>query len=169
MPINICVAGATGWAGSAVTRHILQSGDFQLAGVIARRSVGLDIGEVLGGPPAGIPIVASLEEVLLRQALGEDVERVTREATAAGVMMIPIPRRGIYRRVTGLEAAAGGDGVEEGRVTAKPDTLLLPLPEGRSYLGFIFARGSEAADVERALREGHAALDFVVEREVQIL
>jgi 4-hydroxy-tetrahydrodipicolinate reductase len=64
MPIRICVAGATGWAGSAVTRRILQSGDFQLVGVIARQNAGRDIGEVLGGPAAGIAVVPSLEEVL---------------------------------------------------------------------------------------------------------
>jgi 4-hydroxy-tetrahydrodipicolinate reductase len=64
MPIKICIAGATGWAGSAVTRRILQSSDFQLAGVIARQSAGRDIGEVLGGPAAGIAVVPSLEDVL---------------------------------------------------------------------------------------------------------
>src|SRR3954467_11529510 len=67
MPIKICVAGGTGWAGSAVTRRILQSADFQLVGLIARQSAGRDIGEVLGGPAAGIPIAASLEEVLPAQ------------------------------------------------------------------------------------------------------
>ncbi|MDQ3930783.1 MAG: 4-hydroxy-tetrahydrodipicolinate reductase [Chloroflexota bacterium] len=64
MPIRVCVAGATGWAGSAVTRHILQSTDFQLAGVIARQNAGRDIGEVLGRQAAGVRVVASLEEVL---------------------------------------------------------------------------------------------------------
>ena len=64
MPIKICIAGATGWAGSAVTRRILQSSDFHLAGAIARRSAGRDIGEVLGGPAAGIAVVPSLEDVL---------------------------------------------------------------------------------------------------------
>ncbi|MEA2576131.1 MAG: 4-hydroxy-tetrahydrodipicolinate reductase [Chloroflexia bacterium] len=64
MPLRVCVAGATGWAGSAVTRHILQSSEFQLAGVIARQGVGRDIGEVLGVQAAGVPIVASLEEML---------------------------------------------------------------------------------------------------------
>jgi 4-hydroxy-tetrahydrodipicolinate reductase len=64
MPIRICIAGATGWAGSAVTRHVLQSSDFELVGVIARRSAGRDVGEVLGGTTAGLPVAASLEEVL---------------------------------------------------------------------------------------------------------
>lgn len=64
MPIRICIAGATGWAGSAVTRHVLQSSDFELVGVIARRSAGRDVGEVLGGTPVGLPVAVSLEEVL---------------------------------------------------------------------------------------------------------
>lgn len=64
MPIRVCVAGATGWAGSAVTRHILQSGDYQLAGAIARQGVGRDVGEALGRPAVGVPIVATLDEAL---------------------------------------------------------------------------------------------------------
>ena len=64
MPIKICIAGATGWAGSAVTRHVLQSLDFELVGVIARRSAGRDVGEVLGGTTVGLQVAASLEEVL---------------------------------------------------------------------------------------------------------
>jgi 4-hydroxy-tetrahydrodipicolinate reductase len=67
MPISVCVAGATGWTGSAVTRRILQSSDFQLAGAIARLSAGRDIGEVLGGATAGIAVVQSLAEVLPAQ------------------------------------------------------------------------------------------------------
>ena len=112
---------------------------------------------------------ASLEEVLLRHALGEDVSFYTREAAASGVMMIPIPRRGIYRRVEGVDQARAVSGVEDIRITAKPDTTLVPLPEGKSYLGFIFARGREPAEVDRALREAHARLEFVVERELAVL
>jgi hypothetical protein len=59
--------------------------------------------------------------------------------------------------------------VEDVRITAKPDTTLVPLPEGKSYLGFIFARGREPADVDRALRDAHAQLEFRVERELAVL
>jgi biotin carboxylase len=111
----------------------------------------------------------SLEEVLLRHALGEDVSSCAREQAASGVMMIPIPRRGLYRRVEGVDEATAVAGVEELRITAKPDTMLVPLPEGKSYLGFIFARGQEPRDVDRALREAHARLHFVVERELAVL
>src|SRR5258708_27819914 len=64
MAIRVCVAGATGWTGRAVTGAILASSDFQLVGAIARRQVGVDIGEALGHGRAHVTIVASLEEAL---------------------------------------------------------------------------------------------------------
>jgi 4-hydroxy-tetrahydrodipicolinate reductase len=64
MSIRVCVAGATGWTGSAVTDAILASSEFQLVGAIARRQVGKDIGEALGHESANLHIVASLEEAL---------------------------------------------------------------------------------------------------------
>src|SRR5262249_751590 len=109
------------------------------------------------------------EELLLRHALGEDVADWQREDEASGVMMIPILRRGIYRGVDGVDAAHRVAHVDEVRVTAKPDQLLIPLPEGASYLGFIFARASAAADVERALRDAHARLAFHIAPEFPVL
>src|SRR2546421_12702642 len=64
MTIRVCVAGATGWTGSAVTQAIIASSEFQLTGAIARRQAGKDIGEVLGQGSANVNIVASLEEAL---------------------------------------------------------------------------------------------------------
>ena len=100
----------------------------------------------------------ALEELLLRHALGEDPRPWSREAAASGVMMIPIPRRAVFRGVGGLESAAAVPHVTDISITAKPDQLLVPLPEGASYLGFIFARAASAALVERALRDAHARL-----------
>jgi ATP-grasp domain/L-amino acid ligase C-terminal domain 2/ATP-grasp N-terminal domain len=111
---------------------------------------------------------ASLEDVLIRHAIGEDVRGYRQESMASGVMMIPIPRQGVYRETLGVDAALAVDGVEEVRMTAKPDTLLVPLPEGRSYLGFIFAGGDEPAGVERALREAHGRLRFRIDRELPV-
>jgi biotin carboxylase len=111
---------------------------------------------------------ASLEEVLLRHAVGEDVSGYRRETRASGVMMIPIPARGIFRDVHGVENARAVAGVDSVHVTAKPDTLLVPLPEGRSYLGFIFAHGDDATNAEQALRDAHAQLRFVIDREVPL-
>jgi len=112
--------------------------------------------------------VASLEEVLLRHALGEDVSGYQRESRASAVMMIPIPARGVYRDVQGVAAAQAVTGVDEVRITVKPDSLLIPLPEGRSYLGFIFAHADTPSDAERAVREAHAQLRFLIVREVPL-
>jgi biotin carboxylase len=110
----------------------------------------------------------SLEELLLRHALGEAVA-CPRESSASGVMMIPIPRRGIYRGVEGVDLARAVPHIDDVRITAKPDQLLVPLPEGASYLGFIFARAGRAADVERALRAAHARLRFAIDAEFPVL
>ena len=110
----------------------------------------------------------SLEELLLSHALGESPASWRRERGAAGVMMIPIPRRGVYRGVTGVEAACAVPGVEAIHITAKPDQLLVPLPEGASYLGFIFARAERASDVERALRRAHAHVHCVIDTELPV-
>jgi hypothetical protein len=104
----------------------------------------------------------------LRHALGEDVTSYVREDAASGVMMIPIPKRGVYRSVGGLEEAARVPGIEDIRITAKPDAMLAPVPEGKSYLGFIFARGETPGAVDRALRDAHAQLRFVIDREVVV-
>ena len=111
---------------------------------------------------------SSLEEVLLRHALGEDISRWTPVERAAGVMMIPIPKRGVYRGVTNVEAALAVAGVDEVVITAKADEVILPLPESRSYLGFIFASGDDPARVEQSLRDAHATLAFDIEREIEL-
>ena len=112
--------------------------------------------------------VISLEELLMRHALGEAVA-CQRESSASGVMMIPIPKRGILRGVDGLDEARAVAGIEEIHITAKPDQLLVPLPEGASYLGFIFARGERTGQVEQALRAAHARLVFTIDPEVPVL
>jgi len=111
----------------------------------------------------------TLEDLLLLNALGEDPARHRRERGAAGVMMIPIPRRGFLRGVNGVEAAKAVPQIEDVRITAKQDQLLVPLPEGASYLGFIFARAADTIIVERALRDALMRLAFVIDPELPVL
>lgn len=103
------------------------------------------------------------EEFLLRHALGEQMSEWQRETPASAVMMIPIPRSGVYRRVEGVDAATAVAGVTEIQITAKADQQLLALPEGSSYLGFIFARAARPEDAERAVRDAHARLRFTID------
>jgi len=111
----------------------------------------------------------SLEELLLRHALGESVEALARERAAAGVMMIPIPGAGIFEGVEQLDQAAATAGIEEIQITAKFRQELVPLPEGSSYLGFIFARGPGPEFVEGALRKAHQQLRFVISTSLPVL
>jgi biotin carboxylase len=104
----------------------------------------------------GVP----LEEVIVRHALGEDVSAARLAGPASGVMMIPIPKDGLYESVEGIEAARAVPGIEDVVITAKAGQRLIPLPEGSSYLGFIFARAGSPDEVEMALRRSHAELRF---------
>jgi biotin carboxylase len=105
---------------------------------------------------AGMP----LEELVLRHAIGEDIAALQLAGAASGVMMVPIPRGGLYEDAAGLDDARAVEGVDDVIVTAKAGQMLTPLPEGASYLGFIFARGGDPAAVERSLRSAHAKLSF---------
>ncbi|HEY6002704.1 MAG TPA: ATP-grasp domain-containing protein [Anaeromyxobacter sp.] len=102
----------------------------------------------------------SLEEVLVAHAMGLPLDGIRREARASGVMMLPIPRRGVLHGVGGLDAARGVPGVEDVVVTVPEGREVVPLPEGDSYLGFLFAKGDAPAAVEAALREAHRRLAF---------
>jgi biotin carboxylase len=104
----------------------------------------------------------SLEEIILRHALGIELDTLERERQPAGVMMIPIPGRGVLEAVRGQEAAASVPGIEAVTLTAHLGQELVPLPEGSRYLGFIFARTETPEDVEAALREAHRSLEFEI-------
>jgi biotin carboxylase len=104
----------------------------------------------------------SLEELILRHALGMPIPSLEREAVAAGVMMIPIPGAGVLREVRGVAEAKTVPLVEDVQITAHPGERLVPFPEGSRYPGFIFARGATPGAVEAALRESHRRLSFVL-------
>ncbi len=104
----------------------------------------------------------SLEELILRHALGGgmETESLEREGRAAGVMMIPIPRAGRLDEVLGMEEARAVPGVEDAVIMIPAGQTVRPLPEGSKYLGFLFARADAPAEVEAALREAHGRLDI---------
>jgi biotin carboxylase len=137
---------------------------------VAARPIGGLCARALRFEPRGIRARSSnsLEELLLRLATGEAPAAWVRERAASGVMMIPIPRRGVYRRVDGVDEARQVPGVDDIRITAKTDQVLVPLPEGASYLGFIFARGEHPDQAVDALRAAHARLRFTIDPEVPV-
>jgi biotin carboxylase len=105
----------------------------------------------------------TLEELVVRHALGIEQDSLDRERQSAGVMMIPVPGGGLFRAVRGREAARAVPGVEDVIITAHPGQELVPLPEGSRYVGFVFARAASPEAVEGALREAHRCLEFDVD------
>ena len=111
----------------------------------------------------------SLEDIILRHAVGLPLPALERSHDAAGVMMIPIPKGGMLRGVSGLEEALATRGVTGVEITAPLNQPLTPLPEGASYLGFIFACDEAPEVVEAALRAAHAQLVFRIEPAITLM
>jgi len=126
---------------------------------VAARSIGGLCGRVLTHS-----LGMSLEELILRQVVGEPL-RISGEGGAAGVMMIPIPRRGIYHGIEGLAAAQSVPGITGVTMTVTLGQIIAPPPDGASYLGFIFARAASPTDAEMALRLAHRRLHFDIRPE----
>lgn len=127
---------------------------------VAPRSIGGLCGRVLDHL-----LGMSLEEMILRQAVGELSCIPVAGKAAAGVMMIPIPRRGIYRGVAGLAAAEAVPGITGVAITAEHGQVIAPPPDGASYLGFLFSRAATPAAAEAALRAAHGRLRFDIRAE----
>lgn len=111
----------------------------------------------------------SLEELILRHAVGLPLPSTERISDAAGVMMIPIPKGGILRDVRGVAEAAAVPGVTGVEITAPLNQPLTPLPEGASYLGFIFARAASPELAEAALRAAHERLTFRIDPAISLI
>ena len=105
----------------------------------------------------------SLEHLVLQRALGESPGGPFRgEARAAGVLMIPTPDAGTLRRVEGVMDAGRIPGIREVSITVREGYELTPLPEGGTYLGFVFALGDDPAEVEASLRAAQDAIRVIV-------
>jgi len=125
---------------------------------LAARPIGGRCSAVLHFGDKGV----TLEEIILRHALGMPIPSLQRERQAAGVMMIPIPGAGTLQEVRGVAEAKAVPLIEDVEITAHPGERLVPFPEGSRYPGFIFARGETPAVVEAALRDAHRRLEFVL-------
>lgn len=104
----------------------------------------------------------TLEEVILKHAIGLNISSIQREESASGVMMIPMPGAGILKEVRNIASARQVNGVEDIRITVPLGQTVVPLPEGHRYLGFIFAKNETPQLVEEAISEAHRKLEFVI-------
>ena len=122
-------------------------------------------GRTIGGECGSIFSLASsqsIEALVVASAVGRPPPAVGIEG-AAGVLMIPIPKPGMLRRCDGVAEASRVRHIQAVRISAPPGHELVTLPEGSSYLGFIFSRAETAAQAEAALREAHGKLSFKID------
>ena len=126
---------------------------------VAARTIGGMCGRLLG-----LGTGYSLEALVLLHAMGKRAEIKTTKSSESGlgVLMIPIPRAGILKRVEGLLAAQRIPYISDVSIEVREGYELIPLPEGSSYLGFIFADAPTVKQAEQALRDAHDCLDIVI-------
>jgi 4-hydroxy-tetrahydrodipicolinate reductase len=64
MGIRVCLAGATGWAGSALAKEIFTAPDLELVGAVSRSHAGKALGSVIDQPGNGTPVFSNVAEAL---------------------------------------------------------------------------------------------------------
>ena len=103
----------------------------------------------------------SLEMLILLNALGSVVD-LGRPVGASGVLMLPVERGGVLQSVEGQAEARAVAGITGLSITIPLGQAVRPLPWGDRYLGFIFAEGGDAAEVEFALHHARDRLRPVI-------
>jgi biotin carboxylase len=103
----------------------------------------------------------SLEMLILLNALGGVVD-LGRPVGASGVLMLPVERGGVLQSVEGQAEARAVAGITGLSITIPLGQAVRPLPWGDRYLGFIFAEGGDAAEVEFALHHARDRLRPVI-------
>jgi biotin carboxylase len=156
--VSADAAGALGLVEGPIHAELRVDGDRVWLIEVAGRSIGGLCSRALQFG-AGI----SLEEVILRHALGLEIGGLTREAASSGVMMLPIPRAGVLAGVNGQDEARNVPGIVGLEITVPRGREIRPLPEGDRYLGFLFARGKTPAEVEATLRLAYSRLDIEID------
>jgi len=128
---------------------------------VAARSIGGLCSRVLHFGDRGM----GLEEVILRHACGLPLEAALERSgpAATGVLMLPVPASGMLLGVDGVAQAEEVPGIDGVSLSVPRGETVTALPEGDRYLGFVFAHGDSAADVEASLREAWRRLHVAVD------
>ena len=155
MKTRICVAGVTGWTGSAVASAVIASEDFELAAGIARKRAGEDLGTVLGAAPLGVPLSADLAtaletpfDVLIDFTAPDSVKGRALSTLAAGRHVV-IGTSGLTAAdFSELEAAAIAHGV--GVIAAGNFSITAALAKHCALIAARFLRSCEIIDYAHA-------------------
>ena len=62
--IRVCLAGATGWAGSELARAVGRNADLLLVAAVSRKHAGRTLGEALGEANLGCPVYSTAAQAL---------------------------------------------------------------------------------------------------------
>jgi 4-hydroxy-tetrahydrodipicolinate reductase len=108
MPIRVCLAGATGWAGSELARGIAATRDLMLVAGVSRTHAGRSLGEVLGDPQLACPIYASVAEALANPC--DVFVEYTKPESAKGNILAALER--------GAHVVVGTSGLTDGDFAA---------------------------------------------------
>jgi len=123
---------------------------------VASRTIGGDCGQTLNSDHG-----FNIEELTIALAINKDYE-INSDESCRGVMMMPIKKGGILRRIEGLSDAANVKFIESVDIIIREGNELIPLPEGNQYPGYIFARAETQQEVISALQEAFEKLEIVV-------
>jgi len=121
---------------------------------IASRTIGGDCARLLDNEDF------SVEKLAISLAANLPIPAST-EQRARGVMMIPIKKKGLLKRVEGLLEANKVEHIDKVDIIIRQGHELVPLPEGNQYLGYIFASADTPKQVTSAIRKAYAHLDFI--------
>jgi biotin carboxylase len=124
---------------------------------LAARTIGGQCGQLIE-----FSLQQKLEELVIQGMCGH-LPELTNKADAAGVLMIPITASGILKRVEGLTDAMQVDFIKDVEIHIREGYELVPLPEGSSYLGFIFAQAPDNNKTYEALKSAYQKLRFITQ------
>ncbi|MFT5503977.1 MAG: biotin carboxylase [Gammaproteobacteria bacterium] len=129
---------------------------------LAARTIGGQCGQLIE-----FSMGQKLEELVIQGMCGQ-LPTMKGEKKSAGVLMIPVTDRGILKRVEGLTDALQVPHIKDIEIHIGEGYPLVPLPEGSSYLGFIFAQSPSFEETWQALKSAYQELNFVTSASWQI-
>ena len=124
---------------------------------LAARTIGGQCGQLIE-----FSLQQKLEQLVILGMSGR-LPELTDKADAAGVLMIPITDSGLLKRVEGLTDAMQVKYIKDIEIHIREGYELVPLPEGSSYLGFIFAQAPGYEETFQALKSAYQKLRFVTQ------
>jgi len=135
--------------------RITQSGIFLLE--LAARTIGGQCGQLVE-----FSLQHKLEQLVIQGMCGR-LPELSGRVEAAGVLMIPITSSGLLKRVEGLTDAMQVKYIKDIEIHIREGYELAPLPEGSSYLGFIFAQAPSYKETYGALKSAYQKLRFITQ------